>query len=228
MDDDLTRLEAMLRAKAGEVPSALTAPPPMVARARRRVVLTSLSLVAAGALIVVGATAGLGAIRDSGRAVPEAPPSTGTPSVTSCTSGDLRATAALDGAAGSVVGSIDLTNGGTGTCTLSGRPHLTLTSPIQGALSPDVAEVPAQWQVDGASAPPGWPLVTLRPGAAASVRVRWSNACPQLTQPVTWHLDLGDGGAGLDVTGAEATPPCLGSGQPSILEVGPFEPRVGG
>ncbi len=127
-----------------------------------------------------------------------------------------------------MVGSIELTNAGAGTCTLSGRPRLTLTSPSQGPLSPDVDEVPAQWQVDGTKAPAGWPVVTLRPDAVASIRVRWSNACPQLTSPVVWHVDLGDGGGGLDVTGAEAIPPCLGSGEPSTLEVGPFEPRIGG
>ena len=123
MDDDLTRLEAMLRAKAAEVPYVQAAPASVFARARRRVARTTLALVVAGALVVIGASAGLGALRDAGRVVPgSSSPSTATPSVTSCTSADLRATAALDGAAGSVVGSIELTNVGAGTCTLSGRP----------------------------------------------------------------------------------------------------------
>jgi hypothetical protein len=228
MDDDLTRLEAMLRAKAAEVPYVQAAPASVFARGRRRVARTTLALFTAGALVVIGASAGLGAFRDADRVVPgSSSPSAATPSTTSCTSADLRATAALDGAAGSVVGSIELTNAGAGTCTLSGRPRLTLTSPTQGPLSPAVSEVLAQWQVDGTQAPAGWPVVTLRPGAVASIRVRWSNPCPQLTSPVVWHVHPGDGGGGLEVAGAEAIPSCLGSGQPSTLDVGPFEPRIG-
>ena len=128
-----------------------------------------------------------------------------------------------------MVGSIDLTNVGAATCTLVGRPTLGISSSTDQAVSVQVVEGPPQWQVDGSAAPIGWPVVSLRPGDAAAIRIRWSNACPQLTGPASWNVDLGDGGGSLDVSGTGATfpPPCNGPGEPSTLEVGPFEPAAG-
>jgi hypothetical protein len=130
---------------------------------------------------------------------------------------------------GSVEGSIRLTNVGAGTCTLSGRPTVSIFSSTGHDVAPQVTEGEPQWQADGAPEPAGWPVVSLQPGSAASVRVRWSNACPQLSGPASWKLDLGNGGGTLDVSGADASfvPPCNGPSEPSTLEVGPFEPRAG-
>ena len=130
---------------------------------------------------------------------------------------------------GSVEGSIRLTNVGAGTCTLSGRPTVSIFSSTGHDVSPQVTEGEPQWQADGAPEPAGWPVVSLQPGSAASVRVRWSNACPQLSGPASWKLDLGKGGGTLDVSGADASlvPPCNGPSEPSTLEVGPFEPSAG-
>jgi Protein of unknown function (DUF4232) len=234
MNDDLTRLENVLRARAAEVPHVQQVPSKMLARARRRIVRNALSSVVAAGLIVAGASAGLaglGALRGPTH-IPEspgvqtsAPPASNTP----CIAADLRATATLEGAAGSVLGSIDLTNTGANMCTLEGRPTLTLFSSPDHDVPLRVVDVPPQWQADAASPPDGWPVVSLRPGSAASIRVRWTNPCPQLTDPALWSVDLGNGGGTLEVVGTDAIspPPCNGTATPSTLEVGPFEPGPG-
>jgi len=230
MDDDLTQLEGVLRDRAAEVPQVQDVPPTTVARARRRVARNAVVFVLGAAVIVVGASAGLanlGAEHGPGDVLPGDSGSSG-PS-TACAAPDLRAEVSLDGAMGSVEGSIRLTNVGGGTCTLSGRPTVSIFSSTGHDVAPQVTESEPQWQADGAPEPAGWPVVSLQPGSAASVRVRWSNACPQLSGPASWKLDLGNGGGTLDVSGADASlvPPCNGPSEPSTLEVGPFESRVG-
>jgi hypothetical protein len=230
MDDDRTQLEEVLRDRAAEVPQVQDVPPTMVARARRRVARNAVVFVLGAAVIVVVASAGLatlGAEHGSGGVIPGDSGSSA-PS-TACAAPDLRAEVSLDGAMGSVEGSIRLTNVGGGTCTLSGRSTVSIFSSTGHDVAPQVTESEPQWQADGAPEPAGWPVVSLQPGSAASVRVRWSNACPQLSGPASWKLDLGNGGGTLDVSGADASfvPPCNGPSEPSTLEVGPFEPRAG-
>jgi hypothetical protein len=233
MNDDLTRLENVFRERAAEVPSLQLMPTTMLARARRRIVRNALVSVVAAGLIVAGASvglAGLGALRGPNGVVPRGHSSSPPPASTrSCVGADLRATASLQGAAGSVVGSIDLTNLAAGTCTLEGRPILTLFSSPGHQVKVRVVPGAPQWRADGASAPRGWPVVSLRPGSAAAIRVRWTNPCPQLTEPALWKVDLGRGKGALDVLGAAISPPpCNGPTIPSTLEVGPFEPSAGG
>ena len=220
MNDDLTKLERSMRDRASEVSPFQKAPGKMLSRARRRVARNALASVVAAGIIVVAASTGLASLRTN-RQIPLTSP---TPSTSSCTAADLRATAALQGAAGSVLGSIDLTNLSGKTCTVEGRPVLTLFSSTGPQLSVQVVEVAPQWQADAASPPHGWPVVSLSPGSAAAIRVRWSNPCPQLTAPALWKVDLGGEKGTLDVSGADAIPPCNGSAEPSTLEVGPFEP----
>jgi hypothetical protein len=233
MNNDLTRLEHVLRERAAEVPSFQEMPSTMLARARRRILRNALASVAAAALVIAGASvglAGLGALRGPNGPVPgghSSPPPTA--SSRPCVAADLRADASLQGAAGSVVGSIDVTNLGPATCTLEGRPILTLLSSPGHELNVRVDPAKPQWRVDGASAPRGWPVVSLRSGSAAAIRVMWTNPCPQLTDPALWKVDLAGGGGSLDVLGAGITPPpCNGPTLPSTLEVGPFEPSAGG
>jgi hypothetical protein len=228
MYDDLRELERVLRDRAAEVPHIQMAPPKMLARARRRVVRNGLVTVVAVAVIVVGASAGLaslGALRGSNQG-PATNPSTPVPAISPCTAGDLRATAALGGAAGSVEGSIRLTNFSSKTCTLNGRPTLQVLSSATHPLQVQVIDVAPQWQADKSPAPHGWPVVRLRPGGVAAIRVSWSNECPQLTAPALWKVNLGNGKGTLDVFGADGAspPPCNGPGEPSTLQVGPFEP----
>jgi len=231
MSDDRTTLEQLLRERAAEIPYFQEAPRPMLVRARRRIVRNALTSVLAIGLIVVGASAGLaglGALR-SPSTVPGHSGAIHTPapafSASSCSAADLRATASLQGAAGSVIGSVDLTNFSSKTCTLAGRPTITLFSSAGRALTVHLVDVVPQWRADGAPRPKTWPVVNLRPGAAAAIRVRWTNECPQLSHPALWKVGLSGSGS-LDVFGADGTypPPCNGSTQPSTLEVGPFEP----
>jgi hypothetical protein len=232
MNDDLTRLEHVLRERAAEVPHLQGVPPRMLARARRRIVRNALASVVAVGLIIVGASAGLaglGVLRGPNTVLPRGRSSTPAVPTSSCVTAELSATASLQGAAGSVVGSIDVTNDGARSCTVEGRPVVTIASSPRHDLTPRVDDVAPQWKVDGASTPHGWPIVRLRPGATASIRVRWTNECPQLAGPALWSVDLGSGKGSLDVFGADATapPPCNGPAVPSTLEVGPFEPSDG-
>jgi hypothetical protein len=230
MDDDLRQLDGVLRDRAGEVPQVHDVPPAMVARARRRVARNAVVFVLGAAVIVVGASAGLatlGAQRGPGVAIPG--DSGSSAASTACAAPELRAEVSLGGAMGSVEGSIRLTNVGGATCTLSGRPTVSIFGSQGDEVAVQVTESEPQWQADRAPEPAGWPMVSLQPGSAASVRVRWSNACPQLSGPASWKLDLGNGAGTLDAAGAGASlvPPCNGPSQPSTLEVGPFEPRAG-
>ncbi len=235
MDDDRTKLERMLRDRAEEIPYRREAPPALLGRARRRVARNAISSLVAVGIIVAGASAGLesmGALRapigPATRGPAPADPRSPSSSAPVCTVGDIRATAALDGAAGSVVGSIGLTNFSDTTCALKGRPVVTLFGSSGHPLPVTVVAVAPQWLADGSSPPPGWPVVRLRPGSAAAVRVRWSNACPQRSEPALWRVSLTTDGQTLDVFGADGTPPpsCSGPTEPSILEVGPVEPSA--
>jgi Protein of unknown function (DUF4232) len=230
MNDDLTKLEHMLRDRAAEIPHVQEARPKMLARARRRVVRNGLTTVLAVGLIVAGASAGLGALRgpsDGGPAVtPTVHSPTPAPSTRACTAADLGAKAALGGAAGSVVGFVDLTNLSASTCTLTGRPVLTITNSAGQSVPVSVNAVEPQWQVNGASPPHGWPVVRLQPRSVAEIRVAWANACPQLAGPARWNIGLKGGDATVQEVGSvvSSPPPCNGPSQPSDLQVGPFEP----
>ena len=232
MDDDPSKLEQVLRERAAQVPHLQEAPPKLLARARRRVARNALSSVVVIGLVVAGASGilGMGVLRGS-NVTPGSGTHSPTPAATTaaCTAADLHATANLDGAMGSVVGSVDLKNVGATMCTLTGRPTVTLVEGSSGSALPvNVVDVIPQWQADTKSPPAGWPVVSLDPGSAAAIRVSWSNECPQLSNPVSWSVELGDGGGLLDVAGADSLyPPCNGSAEPSTLQVGPFEPAAG-
>jgi hypothetical protein len=228
MDDDLNQLEQVLRDRAAEVPHIQDVPPTMLMRARRRVARNAVASVLGAVLIVAGASAGLANLHGSGGTLPETSGSVAPPT-TACAASDLQGTVSLDGAMGSVEGSIDLTNVGGATCTLTGRPTVSISDAQGNEVRVQVTASDPQWKANTAPQPKGWPVVSLQPGSAASVRVRWSNACPQLSGPVSWKIDLGNGTGTLDASSADASfvPPCNGPTEPSTLEVGPFEPSAG-
>lgn len=223
MNDNLTELERAMRARAAEVPSLLEPPATMLARARRRMARNALTAVVAIGLIVVGASAGFAGLGAFGGPDHQRPAGHPGGPIRSCAADDLHAQATLGGAAGSVVGAIDLRNAGTRVCTLTGRPIVGIEDPAGHPVSVRVNRVESRWQADGAPRPSGWPIVRLRPGSVAAIRVAWSNACPQLRNRATWSVDLG-GGKGTLVVGGVSPPPCNGATEPSTLEVGPFEP----
>jgi hypothetical protein len=248
MNNENDELRRLLRERADRLPTQPELPPALLGRVRRRMARNAVAVVAVVGLLMVGAVSGVRAFAPKhhltpvGQPTPTAtahrhhsPSPTPSPSpspssspssqVSSCPGGQLRATAELTGAAGSVVGALDVTNFGSTTCTLQGRPKIALSDWQDHPLQVQQVPVPPMWEADGASPPPGWPVVTLRPGAVAQIRVAWSNLCPQNNHPALWRVTIG--GQTIDVFGADGTspPPCNGAGQPSTLQVGPFEPQ---
>ena len=237
MSNENDELRRLLRERADGLPTQPELPPAVLGRVRRRLARNAVAVVAIVGLLMVGAVSGVRAFapghdqvlpgtRPTPAPSPSISPSSSTSSqVSSCPGGQLRATASLGGAAGSVVGALDVTNFGSTTCTLQGRPSIALSDWQDHPLQVEQIPVPPMWQADGASPPPGWPVVTLRPGGVAQIRVAWSNLCPQNNHPALWRVTIG--GQTIDVFGADGTspPPCNGASQPSTLQVGPFEPQ---
>jgi hypothetical protein len=186
------------------------------------------ALVAAVALTACGTTSSAPATSTTGGST-HTPSADSTDTAAPCTAGQLRAVGALQGAAGSRVGEITVSDFSDTACTLTGRPAITLLDPrlkpIHGVRF-DAA--PAAWQADGQPPPPGWPTVTITPKTAAIFRIRWVNWCPQGRAQPLWTLALGSGPA-IDVQGGmeePGAPPCNGPGMPALVEVGPFEPAA--
>jgi len=69
-------------------------------------------------------------------------------------------------------------------------------------------------------------VVTLAPGGVASVRIGWADWCPDGRAAPLWRVAI-PGSGDVDVNGIDAVspPPCNGPGQPSTIQVGPFEPK---
>jgi uncharacterized protein DUF4232 len=233
----------MLHHKAGQV-SARGVPPSLLGRARLRI-MRNAAIVGTTAVVLVGAAfIGVQALNSSEPTRPIPPAASHSPrptprrvhitaspvqptSIPECTSGQLRAVGTLEGAAGSREGAIAISNFSDKTCTLQGTLTITLLdqnlSPITSGVS--FSSSPAGWEADASPTPPGWPVVTLAPGDAASVRLRWSNWCPDGRDAPLWRMEIPNGGS-VDVMGLDAAlpPPCNGPDQPSTIEVGTIEP----
>ncbi len=232
MHDDVTEL---LRRRAEQVPPHREMPRAMTGRVRRRLAVNALAIGVAVVLVGGIAVAGLRAFAPATDRIPVgdgATPSqqTSGSAGAACTSAQLQAVASMEGAMGSREGAISLTNTSNETCTLEGRPTITLLDQTgqQITAGVDISTSEPTWSVDGSHEPAGWPVVTVKPGDAASVRIGWSNWCPDGTPLPVWRLEIPAGGA-VDVTGLDAAgaPPCNGQTQPSTIEEGPFEPGSG-
>ncbi|HEY7283234.1 MAG TPA: DUF4232 domain-containing protein [Actinomycetota bacterium] len=247
--DEQDRLRRTLQDHATEVRPHREAPSALGRRAGRRIAFNSLIVGASAVVVVAAVVVGVQALRGPGPAVvgpgpttvgghTTAPSPTGastgaSPSGSSsggsvaCTPGQLRANGDMTGAAGSREGVIDVANFSDTACTLQGRPGIVLlTSPGHLVTSPlSFIDSPAAWQADGRPEPSGWPVVTLRPGDMASVRIRWGNWCSP--RAPLWRIGIPGGGEVDVVNGMEDPPPCNGAGMPSTIEVGPFEPHRG-
>jgi hypothetical protein len=240
MTDVDDELRALFERKAREVPSHSEVPPALRRRSRVRIASTS-----AVALVVVlvlggGVVGALQLVNRAGRGEPggggsgmvastSPPPATGA-ALPRCTSGQVRVDASLGGAMGSVEGAILVSNYSSTRCTLQGYPGLTLLgadlSPVAGQNRYGVRRTEPQWQANALPTPAGWPVVTLKPGAAASIRFRWSNWCGtgNAATPL-WKIRI-PGSGEAPVYGMDGTqpPPCNGPGLPSTIWIGPFEP----
>jgi Protein of unknown function (DUF4232) len=228
MNDMRDDLRAVLRRKAGQVPPHREVPGSLTGRARRRIAVNLLGVGLVVAVVGTGAFAGLRTLGSApGTRVPGGSSAAATPQA--CTSARLRAVGSFEGAAGSREGNVTLTNYSDVTCTLKGTPTISLLTqdlkPITSGVT-FTASAPA-WKVYGTGKPAGWPDVTLRPGASALVRIRWSNWCPDGRAAPLWRVGI-PGDDSVDVAnGFEelGPPPCNGAGLPSMIEVGPFEPE---
>jgi hypothetical protein len=235
MNDMRDDLHELLQRKADQVPPHRDVPRSLAGRARRRIVVNVLGTGLMVAVLASGAFAGLRALgavpvqQPAGVPTTSSAPRTQTaPTISACMSAQLRAVGSMGGAAGSREGSIGLTNFSDATCTLQGTPSITLLDQNLKLITSDVAfsSAPPGWRVNGSPRPAGWPVVSLRPGDSASVRIRWSNWCPDGRTAPLWRLDIPGGGTVDIVNGMDAVspPPCNGSGQPSTIEEGPLEP----
>src|SRR5204862_238001 len=126
---------------------------------------------------------------------------------------------------------ITLTNFSDKTCTLEGTPEITLLDGTLNQITSGVTFGSSQagWEADGSPEPAGWPVVTLAPGDSASVRIDWSNWCPDGRAAPLWRVGIPGSGTVDVINGmdSETPPPCNGPGQPSRIDVGPFEPGTG-
>ena len=139
-----------------------------------------------------------------------------------CSARNLRAHLFLQGATGSLVGGVDLTNAGSSSCALVGRPHVSFTGAAaaterwrvrRSARSPEPLEV----LVD----PPG-SLRALVPGKSAGLTLYWSNWCGQ--GPSGLRIRLPNGSS--LVVPLRQAPRCDAPQDPSLLSVAPFTPTA--
>jgi hypothetical protein len=225
MPDIEQEVRALLERRSNDVPPHAEVPPTLVRRAHTRFAVNAAGVAAIVVLVAGVATAAL-------RSAPAGPVTTpggssaapvGAP--IACTAAQLSATAQLEGAMGSREGAIVVTNTSGTSCVLRGTPTPVLTAAGSGVADVQVVRSEPEWRVDGDAAPRGWPDVTVAPSFQASLRLRWSNWCGDGAPAWALHLD-GGSNVGVDGIGVDV-PPCNGPGQPSTVEIGPFEPLKG-
>jgi hypothetical protein len=225
-------LRAVLHRKAEAVSPQESVPPKLVGRARRRIARNAGLILACVAVVAFGAYAGLQALplgdvgetpgTEGPRPTSTEPPSTPTGPLPCGADTGWNAVALLEGAAGSRVGSFQLSTDQA--CTLTGRPVIGLVDDQGAPLLVEPSEGQAWWEVNGTGEPEGWPVVTVTPGDTVLVRVAWSNWC-DTTIPAGWTLALPEGGGIITIEGSaqDSPPPCNAPGSSSTVEVGPFE-----
>jgi hypothetical protein len=218
MPDIEQEVRALLERRANDVPPRVEVPPTLVRRARTRFAAYAVGVAAA---VVMVAGVGAAAIRN----VPGGPvttpgdggPSAGAPPA--CTANQLFANPQMGGAMGSVEGTIVVGASADAACVLRGTP--TVVVPPNGDAPAQVIVGPPAWKANDDPEPAGWPDVLVDGNHGASFRMRWSNYCGGTQPTVRFVLD---DGTTLDLLGRIDPPPCNGPGQPSTIEVGPFEP----
>jgi len=141
------------------------------------------------------------------------------PLAPACRASQLRAELFLQGATGSLVGGVQLTNAGPGACALLGRPRVSFAGGTDRVV---VQASPAQSTPDDALVDPPGSLRALAPGKAASVSLWWSNWCGSV--PTALRLELPSGTA--VVLPLRRASRCDDPSAPSTIQVGPFQPAL--
>lgn len=142
----------------------------------------------------------------------------------------LQAHLFLQGATGSLVGGVQLTNAGGSPCSLLGWPQLLFTGPTAAATQVQIKRLARSPQpLDVLADPPG-SLRALAPGKSASVSLFWSNWCGpgnagggNLSTPPDGLRIVFASRTSLIVPLAHA-PRCDQPQAPSTLSVAPFTP----
>lgn len=145
------------------------------------------------------------------------------PSVNACRASALRTTVRLQGATGSLLGSILVRNVGDKACRLRGRPTVQLRDANGVLLNVRESKARPLWKQLGEARPAGWPTVTLPARGSAEVFVQLRNWCVVPVKPVFFHTYLPGVGEHLPAP-ARITLRCDAPGRPVGLEVGPVEP----
>jgi hypothetical protein len=217
------QVREMLRERSGDIDPRFEVPRSVTTRTKRRIALNALAVATTVVVASAGAFAGL-------RAVTREKTADGITAPAACLGAQLHATAVMEGAPGSREGAISVANASGDVCALKGVPSIRLFEGNGDPITSGIAFVRGEpmWEKEALPEPAGWPTVTLRSGEAVSVQLRWSNWCPDGRPAPTWRIVLPDGS--VDVSGMEDVypPPCNGVGQPSIIDVGPFEPALRG
>jgi len=138
-----------------------------------------------------------------------------------CRAADLRATAGLQGATGSLAGAIGVKNVGAKACTVTGRPRLKL---LGNGHDLRVREVPIPPSWNGQLVPKGYPRLLIGPGESVEARVFWSNWCGGATGPLSLSIELPGGAGRLTAPLQPGTPRCDAPRSASTIQVEHFRP----
>ncbi|HEY7590503.1 MAG TPA: DUF4232 domain-containing protein [Candidatus Limnocylindrales bacterium] len=146
--------------------------------------------------------------------VPATP--TAVPTVGPCEPANVAARVVQwEGAAGSRIAQVELTNAGSDPCQ------------VAAVMRPQLVDARGSILLDGAT-PADASVLTIGIGDVLTTSVRASNYCgADPTMPVTVAFDLGDGTRIVAAPAASGTdlPPCNGPGQPGTIEMQPWQSR---
>jgi hypothetical protein len=138
-----------------------------------------------------------------------------------CRAADLRATASLQGATGSLAGAVGVKNMSAKPCTVTGRPRLRL---LGDGHDLHVRQVPIPPSWNGQLVPKGYPRLLLGPGDSVEARVFWSNWCGGATGSLSLSIALPQGAGRLTAPLDPGTPRCDVPRSASTIRVEPFRP----
>ena len=143
----------------------------------------------------------------------------------SCAPADLAATAAWQGATGSMAGGVRVTNRGSTACAIDGPPRLAVIKAGSRILATHYV---AANQADLGGGPPPGPGI-LEPGDVGGWWLLWDNWCGSNLTPTTVELTLPDGSGPVVARPAASRPAEVGSrprcdapGSPSTLTMTAF------
>jgi hypothetical protein len=145
------------------------------------------------------------------------------PSRGACPAGALRTQVRLQGATGTLLGSVLIRNVSGRACSLRGRPHIELRDANGVLLNSREQDAPPLWRQLGAARPAGWPTVRIPAHGTAQVSVQLSNWCVVPAKPVFFRTYLPGVGNPIPAP-ARITLRCDQPNEPVLLRVGPVEP----